>query len=102
MVRAKVKTKPTTPPTPVLAVALTPLAAFAEPVALGATITAVSGPPTVTLAYARASVTTIAMGPLAREIAVLPRTRPSWPVTVSAHIRWPRRISFSARGPGSC
>jgi hypothetical protein len=75
VVRAKVKTKPTTPPTPVLAVALTPLAAFMEPVALGATITAVSGPPTVTLAYARASVTTIAMGPLAREIAVLPLSR---------------------------
>jgi len=73
-VSTKAKKKVTTPPTPVLAVALTPLAAFAEPVALGVTTTA-AGPPTVTLAYARGSVTTIAMGPLAREVAVLPLSR---------------------------
>ena len=68
MVSTKVKKKPTTPPTPALAT-------LTVPVALGATITAVSGPPTVTLAYARGSVTTIATGPLAREVAVLPLSR---------------------------
>jgi hypothetical protein len=73
-VSTKAKKKVTTPPTPVLAVALTPLAAFAEPVALGA-ITTASGPPTVTLAYARGTVTTIAMGPLAREVGALPLSR---------------------------
>jgi len=68
VVSTKVKKKPTTPPTPALAT-------LTVPVALGATITAVSGPPTVTLAYARGSVTTIATGPLAREVAVLPLSR---------------------------
>jgi hypothetical protein len=70
-VSAKAKKKPTTP----LAVTLTPLAAFAEPVALGATITAVSGPPTVTLAYWKGLITTLAIKPLAREVAVLPLSR---------------------------
>ena len=70
MVRTKVKTKPTTPPAPALAVALTPLAAFAGPVALGA-ITMASGPPTVM----RGLVTLLAIKQLAREIAVLPLSR---------------------------
>jgi hypothetical protein len=66
-VSTKAKKKATTPPTPVLA-------AFVEPVALGATIAA-SGPPTVTLAYWKGLVTTLAIKPLAREVAVLPLPR---------------------------
>ena len=65
---AKAKKKPTTPPAPVLAIALTPLAAFAEPVALGA-ITAASGPPTVALTYCKVI---LAIRQLAREVVVLP------------------------------
>jgi len=69
-VSAKTKKKPITPPAPALAVALTPLAAFAGPVALGA-ITMASGPPTVM----RGLVTLLAIKQLAREIAVLPLSR---------------------------
>ena len=78
---AKTKKKPTTPPAlapVVIAVPIPaasgPLPAF-MPVVIPAPVPAASGPPTVTLAYAKWSVTTVAMGPLAREIAILPLSR---------------------------
>jgi len=61
-VSEKAKKKTITPP------ALTP-------VAIAAPVPAVSGPPTVVLAYCRGPVTTLAIKPLAREVAVLPLPR---------------------------
>jgi hypothetical protein len=61
-VSAKAKKKAITPPA-------------LMPVEIPAPVPAVSGPPTVVLAYARGSVTTVAIGSLAREIARLPLSR---------------------------
>jgi hypothetical protein len=61
-VSAKAKKKATTP-------------LVLAPVAVAASVPAALGPPTVVLAYARGSITTVVMGQLAREIAVLPLPR---------------------------
>jgi len=80
-VSTKAKKKATTPPTLVPVVIAVPIPAASGPppafmpVEIAAPVPAASGPLTVTLAYARWSVTTVAMGPLAREIAALPLSR---------------------------
>ena len=78
---AKAKKKPTMPPALMPVVIAVPVPAASGPppafmpVEIAAPVPAASGPLTVTLAYARWSVTTVAMGPLAREIAALPLSR---------------------------
>jgi hypothetical protein len=80
-VSAKAKKKPTTllALAPVVIAVPIPVASGPPPafmpVEIAAPVPAASGPATVTLAYARGLVTTIAMGPLAREVTVLPLSR---------------------------